>query len=78
MQTLKQAVQLIRSGQSQSMSRAAGYLLGLPSGSWPETSQARQRVLGDLPLRAERAYTTSEFVEAVYCIDDQGRYQSAL
>ena len=65
-QTLRQALHLIHSGKSSSLSRAAAYLDGLPIGSWAETEQARRNMIEDLPGTWDREYTASDLISALY------------
>lgn len=68
-QTLDQAVYLAKSGKSESLSRAASHLDGLPVGGWPKTEEAMQRTIDDLPWAFDRSYTCRQFVEALYTIE---------
>lgn len=81
-QTLTQALHLATTGKSAALTRAANYLIGLPEGGWPETMQARERILAELPIRSERSYTLSEWIAAAYRVEEQrnaaGIYRSAL
>jgi hypothetical protein len=77
-QTLSQAVYLASTNQSRSLVLAANALIGCPVGGWPETVQARQRILDELPLRSQRAYTIEQWVDAVYRVDHTDHYRSAL
>ena len=74
-QSLKQALYLIETGESESLSRAACYLDGCPVGGWGETTQARRQIVDELPHRELRSYTVSEFIAAVYTVDDTDRYR---
>lgn len=76
-QTLKQAVHLISTGKSRELSRAAAALLGQPVGGWPETQQAREHLLNELPIRQYRDYTIDQFVAAVYTVDATDHYRAA-
>lgn len=67
-QTLKQALYLMTSGQSRSLLSAARSLDGKPLGGWGDTEQARRQLRNELPLRSLRAYTVDEFVDAAYTV----------
>jgi hypothetical protein len=74
-QTLRQATLLIASGDI-ALIRAAHALDGCPIGGWAETQQARRRMLEELPSRAARSYTLTEFTDAVYTVDTADRYRA--
>ena len=65
-QTLRSALHLIRSGKSSTLVRAANCLDGLPIGGWPETEQARRRLIEDLPGTWDRDYAASDLIAALY------------
>lgn len=50
------------------------YLGGCPVGGWPETEQAKRRLLDDIPRRAERIYTSAQLIDALYEVNSAGRY----
>lgn len=73
-QSLRQAIQLIRSGRGlQEVTRCG--IGGCPVGGWAETEQAMRRVSEELPLRSERSYSVDELISALYYVDAAGRYQ---
>ncbi len=67
-QTIKQALQCT------DIVRALNGLVGCPPGGWGETSQAIAELRGELPIRADRAYTWQELVEHALTEDHTGRY----
>jgi hypothetical protein len=76
-QTLKQALHLLTSGKSDALVRAAFALDNIPAGDWPDTQEARRRMIDDLPMRHARAYTADEFADAVYDWSElTGRYRT--
>lgn len=48
-------------------------LSGCPEGGWPETRQARQRILESLPYEDRRTYTVDQLIDALYFVNN-GRY----
>ena len=50
-------------------------LAGCPEGGWAETDQAWRRITEELPFRDERAFTVAEVVDALYLVDEGGRYR---
>lgn len=48
-------------------------LRGMPCGGWPETQQARWQVREALPPEYGRTYTLSEFIAAIYDIDEKSQ-----
>lgn len=75
MQTLKEAIRLVESGNTH-MVRAATALNGCPVGGWGETTQAWNQMTDYLPRKDRRAYTARDFVIAVYDVTLSDRYSS--
>jgi hypothetical protein len=68
-QTIEQAL------QDDEIVRSISGLLGCPIGGWNETAQARAELRGQLPQRADRAYSVDELIEASLCADASDRYR---
>jgi hypothetical protein len=51
-----------------------GGLGGLPVGDWPETRQAKSRMIDGLPNRCDRTYTIGDLIDALYIETASGRY----
>lgn len=73
-QSLKQALHLIKSEKSKYLDYASCVLSGKPVGGWPETRQAFRDLVDLLPSERARSYTVSDFVDAVYDVDN-GHYR---
>lgn len=71
-ETLKSALNIFRSGRGYCRSGLAG----LPVAD-ARADQAIAQLKNDLPLREFRAYSVSQFIDAAYTVDPQGRYQIA-
>jgi len=57
------------------MQIARNALTGLPLGGWGDTQQAVRLISDCLPIRSERDFTRSDFIDAAYTVDHAGRYQ---
>lgn len=73
-QTLKEATRLVRTSQGLHDVTRSG-LGGCPEGGWPETQQAKRRLEDALPHRSERTYTACEIIDALYTVNNMGRYE---
>lgn len=61
--------------QSPAIMRAVSGLVGCPVGGWAETTQARRRLIDELPWRAERTYSVDDVIAEYLEIDHACRYQ---
>lgn len=62
--TIKQALACC-----QSVVAALSGLVGCPEGGWPETEQAKRRLVDALPFRTDRNYSASDLIESALVID---------
>ncbi len=61
--------------RDETIRRALSGLIGCPAGGWAETSQARRRLVDELPVRSLRSYSADELISAALELDHADRYQ---
>ena len=70
--SLTQYLRRLDSGLEPNGVRTLNRLVGLPSGGWPETREAKLEVRDALPLL--RSFSAAELIAAVMMLDHADRY----